>query len=465
MVSRNIVISGFAVCVSSVACMATDSSLPNVIIITADDLGFQLSCYGDKNIKTKNIDRLASMGVVFDNSYVTQGSSSPSRSSILTGLYPHQNGHIGLAHQGFKMKNGLTLLPNHLKNIGYRTGIIGKLHVNDECNFNFDYVYKEKKAEPTREVVNVANAAENFMMDSDKPFFLYLNYFDPHTPLKSQVEGIPYKPFTVDCITPFAFQAGVSSSKHLQRIADYYSCVQRLDYGIGMLIDKLEKNNLLENTIIFFVSDNGINFTRGKTSCYEMGVKVPMIAVWGKHFIENSRTKALVSTVDIFPTICELIGDKTVIKNEGVSFSILLLDTQIEHRKYVFSEFTYHGRKAFYPRRAITDGRYKLIYNVLGDKIDNPVLRVDGDLSYDYAVDGNDEYAKDVFNNYRRPGKYELYDLESDPYEFNNLFNDKNMIPVRKKLLKELEDWMKRTEDIYSNESFSMSVYESILNE
>lgn len=112
---------------------------PNVVLITADDLGMQLSCYGDKIIKTPNMDKLYNEGVRFTNAFCVTTTCSPSRSSILTGLYPHQNGQIGLSHFGYSMHKAYPSIPNELKKAGYYTGVIGKIHVNPENGFKFDY--------------------------------------------------------------------------------------------------------------------------------------------------------------------------------------------------------------------------------------------------------------------------------------------------------------------------------------
>ena len=137
---------------------------PNVVLITADDLGFQLSCYGDRVIKTPNIDSLFDCGVKFTNAYVPTATCSPSRSAILTGLYPHQNGQIGLSHMGFSMHKSYPSIPNELKNAGYRTGVIGKIHVNPEGGFKFDYHSKYIKWKyNTKEIQKVADSANEFL--------------------------------------------------------------------------------------------------------------------------------------------------------------------------------------------------------------------------------------------------------------------------------------------------------------
>lgn len=436
---------------------------PNIILITADDLGFQLGCYGDKIAKTPNIDSLVNMGIRFDNAYVCQASSSSSRSSLLTGMYPHQSGQLGLAHCGFSIRKDLDILPNVLKKNGYRTGIIGKLHVAPEEFFQFDYA--NKPAPKTREVVRVANEAESFMKAGDTPFFLYLNYFDPHVPLLEQVDGIPEKPYTDKDVKELDFQ-GINHPQELERIANYYSCVERLDYGIGELFKKLENNNLLNNTLIIFLSDNGINFTRGKTTCYETGVRVPMFAVWKNNIKSNSVTNSMVSEIDIFPTICELLNIDIPEDIEGMSFLDLLDDPNKKHRNFIFSEFTFHGNSidGFYPRRAIFDGRYKLIYNVLSDEIKNPLCHIDGDKAFDYAMEEESD-VKMRFKKMQNPGVYELYDIDNDPYELEDLSEDKKLVERKSLLIERLIDWMNDTNDLYSSKEYSLSIYKRLLFE
>ncbi len=119
---------------------AAETSPPNILLVTADDLGLQLGCYGDTIAHTPNLDRFAGEGVRFTRAFVTQASCSPSRSSMLTGLYPHQNGQIGLSHRGYSIHDStIPTLPGELKKAGYTTGIIGKLHVNPESCFPFDF--------------------------------------------------------------------------------------------------------------------------------------------------------------------------------------------------------------------------------------------------------------------------------------------------------------------------------------
>jgi N-sulfoglucosamine sulfohydrolase len=434
---------------------------PNILLITADDLGKNLSCYGDDVIQTPNIDGLARRGIIFDNGYVTQSSSSPSRSSILTGLYPHSNGHIGLSNHGFMItRNDIDNIPSYLKMKGYKNGIIGKLHVSPAKIFPFNYAKQD--VHETRDMELVVERSEEFIRKSgEKPFFLYLNYFDPHAPLLEQVNNRPQKVVKSEDVHPFNFQ-GVDDSKQLQRIADYYNCVKRLDDGIGMLIEKLEVLNVLENTIIIFVGDNGAPFVRGKGACYESSVNVPFFISWPQQIKENIRSNALVSTVDIFPTIIDVLGDNIPNNVQGKSLLPIFKGDVEKIRSNLFTEFNYHGKMLnhFYPRRTIRNEQYKLILNLATKHIKNGLTSVDGDISFNMSQQSKykDSWVNEVYNRLQSPPEIEFFDLSKDPYEKNNLSEKKEYKEIIEAMREKLEMWMVDTNDPFLTE-------EAILNE
>ncbi|MEM9672438.1 MAG: sulfatase [Bacteroidota bacterium] len=422
-------------------------SKPNVILITADDLGLHLGCYGDSIARTPHLDQLAQEGLQFTNAYVTQASCSPSRSSIFTGLYPHQNGQVGLAHIGFTMLEGIPNLVQTLKDNDYRTGIIGKLHVQPESEFPFDY--KKIEARPTRKVRQVSEQLKEFIQAGEDPFFVSLNYFDPHVKFFSQVEGIPEKPFLSEEVNSFPFQL-VDTAPQLERIAGYYNGVARLDAGIGLVREMLADIGQLDNTIILFVSDHGAPFARGKTANYESSVKVPMIIRYPNLVSANSQSSALVSTVDIFPTLLEMCQSEIDYQIAGKSL-VPLLDNanDDDFREYLFSEFTFHGgRNGFFPRRAVRGQQYKLIHN-LNPEADNPNIRIDGDSDYFYALRPQYEgtLTQTLFERLAKPPEYELYDLTNDPHEYENLAKDPAHQATLRGLQSVLYEWRKATHD------------------
>ena len=422
------------------------SARPNILLITADDLGIQAGCYGDALARTPRLDQLAREGVRFANAFVTAASCSPSRSSILTGLYPPQNGQLGLAHLGFSMHDTVQTLPARLKQAGYRTGIIGKLHVQPEKNFPFDFEFAKHDANKTREVRAVADSAATFIRQAGtEPFFLMVNYFDPHTKLFPQVAGLPEKPYQPGAVKPLPFQ-GVDAPAERERIADFYSCIARLDIGLGMLLDALQVSGQADNTLVIFIGDHGAPFVRGKTSCYEAGLQIPFVVRWPGHVQPGTVTPRLISTVDIVPTALEAAGLPRSPNLAGQSLMSLFRDKKAPWRTQLFGEFFYHGPESYYPRYSVRNDRYKLILNLLHQKT-NPVLGVDGDPAYRITQQPEFDNAaiKIVFDRYANPPEYELYDLAKDPQEFTNLGTDPAHTVQLNELKKSLQDWMFRT--------------------
>ena len=425
---------------------------PNILLITADDHGIQLGCYGDETARTPNLDQLASQGVLFQNAYVTQASCSPSRSSILTGLYPHQSGQIGLSHRGFSMREGIPNLVATLKQNGYRTGILGKLHVQPEGEYPFDL--KLTAAQPTRDVKWVADTAKAFLQLSDEPFFLYVNFCDPHVKFFTQVKGIPQETYDSTMVQAFPWQ-GIDQPEELARIAGYYNCVARLDEGVGMLLKTVLDLGELDNTLVIYIGDHGAPFTRGKTSCYESGVQIPFIMKYKNHVKENTRSDALVSTLDVLPTIlaASSIGFNSPI--EGISLFQTLAGEENATREHLFTEFTFHTHKNFSPKRAVRNQRYKLIHNLLHGQKALPSTSVDGDMAFRLSRDEKYDGTKvrDVFDRLANPPEYELYDLQEDPYEFENLAGDASYARELNELKTVLQRWREETNDPLLNDS------------
>lgn len=419
----------------------------NILVITADDLGPQLGCYGDSTAPTPHLDALAAEGCRFLNGYVTQPSCSPSRSSILTGLYPHQNGQTGLANAGFPytMRPDVETLPRILWDAGYRTGIIGKLHVNPDGAFPFSYARKE--APPTRHVRQVAEQAAEFLAkDPDKPFFLYVNYFDPHVKFVDQVDGLPLRPIKPDQVRPWPWQQ-IDTSEQRQRIAGYYNGVARMDAGVKLLLDTLAAAGHRDDTLIIFLGDNGPPFARAKTTCYEAGVRVPIIVRWpgAKRGITRDE---LVSTVDIMPTVLDAAGISPRPELPGQSWQPLLQAKSVAWRQTLTTEHTSHKPTDYFPRRSIRDARYKLIVNLAADR-GNPILSTDADTAYEISRDPS--YAGSVtrraFDTLAQPPPEELYDLQVDPNELVNLAGRPEYLKIQDRLRAQLLEWRTRTAD------------------
>ena len=436
----------------------------NVLFITTDDLGLQLSCYGETLIQTTNMDKLAAGGVQFEIAYVAQASCSPSRSAMFTGLHTHSTGQYGLTNAGFALHPELRdkTIPNLLKPAGYRTGIIGKLHVAPEESFQFDF--HEADSGKTREVRWVAGRVEQFLQQTgDQPFFLMVNYSDPHAfrrPEDSrkwyfppQVDELPENPLPPGEKTLFAFQQ-IDTPEQRVRTAGYYNAVQRLDDGIGMLMDVLEKHNRRDDTLVIFIGDHGPPFTRGKTTVYESGIRIPFIVRW-PGVSRPMRSRAMVSTIDILPTILDATGVAPAGKMHGRSLRPVLAKATAPWREYLVAEFHFHGSHPFYPRRAIRDHRYKLIHNLLAGKA-KPSTGIDADPAYKVSqqprYDGTP--VRRAFDTFANPPEFELYDLKNDPVEFNNLAGKPEYQTIQKRLAKALLEYRKQTDDPFLEPGF-----------
>lgn len=427
----------------------------NVLFITADDLGLQLGCYGETRIRTPHIDRLAASGARFEVAYVAQASCSPSRSAMFTGLHTHGTGQYGLTNTGLSLHPELRerTIPNLLKAAGYRTGILGKLHVAPEESFRFDY----RPGLNTRQVASVAEHADTFLRETaDRSFFLMVNYSDPHAfrngeapggwDFPPQIDGVPEDPLPPGPATIFDFQ-GIDTPAMRVRTAGYYNAVQRLDVGIGQLMAALEKHDRAKDTLVIFVGDHGPPFCRGKTTVYEAGIRVPFLVRW-PGVSRPLVSKAMVSTIDVLPTILDATGVENPGLMHGRSLRPVVSKADAPWREYLVAEFHFHGRRPFYPRRAIRDNRFKLIHNLLAGRA-KPGSGIDGDPAY--RLSQTERFAgtdvRRAFDAFANPPEFELYDLESDPVEFHNLAGRPAHAAVEARLKAALLNYRRETQD------------------
>ena len=422
---------------------------PNILLITSEDNGPELSCYGEPCVRTPNLDKLAENGVRFDRAFVTQAGCSQSRSSILTGLYPHQNGQIGLATWDFRMYRKDT--PNvvrRLKQAGYRTGILGKLHINPEAAFPFDFKEIPKANFDRKKLGRYAKLAGEFMKASQNPFFLMVNYPDAHRPFLPRVDNLPEEPLTGADVTPLAYM-GVDHPELRRQTADHYNCMNRLDTLIGNLLKKLKASGKSDNTLVIYLGDHGADLLRGKRTCLESGLRIPLIASWPGAIRSGQVRQELVSTIDLFPTILEASGADAPNTLPGRSLLPLLKGEKPDWRSYVFAEWHLHGLFNFFPQRSVRGERYKLIHNLAPD-LENPefdfVMRRHFPIVNTSVIESNPDIAAG-YRSMKHAPEFELYDLENDPHEFKNLSGDKNHQVILERLKNRLFAWQDKTDD------------------
>lgn len=440
--------------------------LPNVLLIVSEDHGQDLGCYGNSVVKTPNIDFLASNGVRFDNAYTTYSVCSPSRSSIFTGLYPHQNGQMGLATHKFKMYKSFETIPSYLKNAGYRTGCLGKIHVNPESAIPFDFHELTGSNFGKKNLNSYAVKAVEFVKSVNTPYFLMVNYPDAHFPLLRQVEGMPKNPIDGEDVPKTLPFVGADTKRLRNVTADYYNEINRLDEAIGILLDSLRSAKKLKNTLVIFLSDHGAQFSRGKTTNYEGALKIPLIFYWPGRIKEGLEvTQNLVSTIDLLPTILDAVRLEPVGKLPGRSLlGIAEGKREEEWRQYLFADGLGSTAMYFFPRRSVRGKRYKLIYNLHAGKED-PYYTVYTNHIYPEVISGTtkDEIEalrkdmQEVYMRWKKPPKFELYDLLNDPWEFHNLSTDSLFKEEFEKMKEVLFSWQKDSKDpLYEPQNLKM---------
>ncbi|AQQ70494.1 Arylsulfatase [Limihaloglobus sulfuriphilus] len=432
---------------------------PNILFIVSEDTGPELGCYGDRYARTPSLDKLAQKGVRFENAFVPYSVCSPSRASFLTGLYPHQHGQIGLATHKYRMYREFPSIPSFLKQAGYRTGIIGKLHVNPESAFPFDFheIKSSNFGKGERDVEEYADSAMKFISASKEPFFLFINYPDTHFPLLRQDHGLPKEPLEGKDVKTLPW-VGIDNPRLREFTADYYNSISRLDSGIGMLLDKLEKSGKKDNTLIIYIGDHGPQFSRGKTSVYEAALRIPMIVSRPGHIQEGIAPEELVSTIDILPTILKACGITVPDNLPGLALQPLMGGEKTRWRDYIYAQTNGSAPVFYFQQHSIRGTRFKLIINPLQNRKNPCAVAYKTHLNAFFnagvlqeEIDNAGQKIQKVYETYLNPPEYELYDLKNDPYEFDNLAYDTDYSVEKERLLRAFKQWQKQTQDPLSD--------------
>lgn len=326
---------------------------PNIIFIIGDDISWDdIGPYGNAKIKTPNLDKLAKEGIKFTNMYLTASSCSPSRTSILTGRYPH---NTGAAELHSPLPGHLKFFPELLKNKGYFSALVGKWHEGPATKRAYDTLLVDKAR-------NGEGAEEQWTQllrdrPKDKPFFFWLAPLDAHRPWSTSTVGPRHNPETEIVVPPTL----VDTKETRQDLAAYYNEIARLDHYIGKLVAELELQGISDNTLIIFTADNGRPFPGSKTRLYDAGVKTPFIAKWPKGIKPGLTCHSLVSSIDIAPTLLDLAGVNATETIQGISFRTLLDKPDKEFRKYVFAEHNWHDYEAY--ERSVRTKKFLYVIN------------------------------------------------------------------------------------------------------
>lgn len=393
---------------------------PNILMILVDDLGYgDLSSYGAKDLKSPHIDALMDDGIRMDNFYANCPVCSPTRASLLSGRFPELVGVPGVIRTYAKDSWGyLTpeakLIPEVLNKAGYNTGMVGKWHLglekeNHPMNEGFEFFkgflgdmmddyYKHRRHGKNYmrdhfDTIRVEGHASDLFSDwaidyidqcnrEEAPFFLYLAYNAPHTPIQPPAEWIKKVKER---------EPGITDKR-----ARLVALIEHMDACIGRVIEALKKNGQYNNTLTIFTSDNGGqlnvagncgNLRGGKQDMYEGGIKVPMCAVWPDRIKPGTRSDTIGVTMDLYPTFCEVAGYPIQHTIDGRSLLPTILgkkDASLDSRTLFWVRREGNSRYQGQDHYAVRMGKWKLVHN-------NP-----------YAA-------------------LELYDLEADPLETSDV--------------------------------------------
>jgi N-sulfoglucosamine sulfohydrolase len=427
----------------------------NVLLIIADDQGRDLGVYGNPVLQTPNLDRLAARGTLFTNAFATVSSCSPSRSVIYTGLYSHSNGMYGLAHDVHNqhLLPSVRTLPQFLKAAGYRTALVGKKHVLPESALPFDEELAPERP-GNRDVAFMADEARKFISGSaGTPFLLIVGYSDPHRAQENFGNTRAWPRIARATYDP----AKVTVPAHLPDLpevrgdlAQYYESVSRLDSGVGLLLDALRETKHEGDTLVIYLSDNGRAFPGAKTTLYDEGIHLPLIVASPTQAKRGVRNNAMISWVDITPTILDWVRVPPPSGQQLAGRSILPILEQPDPPGWdrVFASHGFHEIQQYYPMRALRTREYKYIVN-LAAPLEFPIA---GDIASSptwQAIAARPSVglgARTVQAFLHRPAE-ELYDLRKDPQEVRNLAADPAQREVIERMRAEMAKFRSDTHD------------------
>lgn len=403
---------------------ANGSERPNIVIFITDDQNqSDLGCYGNKDVQTPNMDRLAAEGMRFTSAYAASSMCTPSRSSLFTGLYPFRNG-CQMNH--FAVRAGVKSLPHYLKPLGYRVVLAGKTHVTPRAAFPFEYIGQEfgryepieTRSDPRKETVQFIQ--DHFRGQPQQPLCLVVAPWLPHVPW---VKNRDFDPANLALPEYLA-----DTKKTRAALAAYYQSIGEADRMLGEIMAALESTGEQSNTVFLFFSDQGTQFPGAKWTVYDRGLRVPLIARWPDKIREGSISDALVSLTDITPTVLELAGGKPAKDLDGKSFAPVLLGKKEEHREYIFAETSVepHYWYNYTPARTVIsrEGFHYIRNYHPGRRFITHIDEVEQNMYYfDSWVKKarEDEKAAFLLRRYSYRPSIELYDLDKDPEELQNL--------------------------------------------
>lgn len=395
---------------------------PNIIYFHTHDTGRYISPYG-YGVPSPNYQRLAEEGLTFKRMHCVAPTCSPSRAGLLTGQYPSQNGMISLAHRGGKLKDMSKHLIHTLKPNGYHTALIGFHHVVNWPEYEtlgYDEYIKPGAGAKGAQMGPLAVDFIEAQKDQNRPFFASIGITETHRVFPQEVpEGAdryvrPPAPFP-------------DTDVYRKDMAAYIESLKYPDAALGLILDKLEESGQRDNTIIICTTDHGVPFPSMKNNLTDHGTGVLFI-LSGPGIPKGSVSDALTSQLDVFPTLCDLIGIEAPNWLVGSSLRPVLEDPQAELHDVIFTQSNYHGY-SYHPFRCIRNGRYAYIQGYQDNEW-SQFPRSD-------ASPTDEAWTKLGWGEELAP-KERLFDTVFDPHEVNNLVDNPAYAEIKAELQRKL---------------------------
>ncbi len=423
----------------------------NIVVFVADDHGAEaVGAYGNPVVRTPDLDRLAAEGVRFTQAFATTASCSASRSVILTGVHNHRNGQYGHQHEyhHFSAFENVRTLPVMLAEAGYRTARGGKFHVAPEAVFHF----QQELALPQLEAF--------ITRDPRQPFFFYYGTNEPHRPFRHDAEDrVDPKAVIVPPWLP-------DIPEVREELALYYASVRKTDKTFGAIVDALKRTGTYGQTLIMYLSDNGAPFPGSKTNVYEPAIRLPLVIRRPGQQRRGLVNEAMVSWVDLVPTILEFAGVKVPappaagepvlpgrFKDEtpaiqGRSFLSVLEEERPSGWDEVYASHTFHEITMYYPMRVVRTRTHKLIWNIAYQLPFPFASDLQASKTWQGVVArGLTAFGPRSVKAYLNRPEFELYDLSRDPLESTNLAADPRYGQVLATLKAKIRAFQARTGD------------------
>lgn len=423
----------------------------NIILITGDDLGWKdLSSSGNPNVRTPNLDRLARGGVSFRRAFDVTSTCSSSRTTYVTGQYPHTHGVVGLVHRlpELSLPAGTPTLASQLRALGMHTAIEGKWHVAFPATPH-GYGYAEVMTTlVTQWILDETRTVDFIERNAERRFYFEVNYMNPHRDARGLFRPHPDHPVDPSALAIPSYVNLPDVPGAREELAAYYSQIERMDVMIGGLIQALANARLLDDTLIVFISDNGPPFPGNKLNLYDRGTGTPLLFHWPNGLPAGVVRDELVASVDLMPTLLDLVAATIPDRVQGHSLAPLLFEpAPAAGYDAVFSEMTQHKDTPF-PMRSVRTDRYRYIRNYS----DEPIPMEGGDQPWvmDVLAQGDPAYRWTA-----RRVPEQLFDVSADPNEQVNLVEAPAAQAVLAELRARLDMHMAATEDPFLGRPFA----------